>query len=114
VLEVPAVPVDDLLAKAPGETSARVRDRVLAARALALLRGGPARNAATTASDLDRWGTLGAAEGVLLRHAVQRLGLSARGVLRVRRVARTIADLAGSEAVRAEHLAEGLQYRLPG
>jgi len=113
VLEVPAVPVEDLLAKDAGESSARVRNRVLAARALALTRGGPARNAATSASDLDRWGALGATELMLLRQAVQRFGLSARGVLRVRRVARTIADLAGSETVRAEHVAEGLQYRLP-
>jgi len=47
----------------------------------------------------------------LLRHAVDRLGLSARGVDRLSRVARTIADLAGADVVRAEHLAEALHFR---
>lgn len=114
MLEVPALPVEELLARDAGEPSARVRDRVLAARARALVRGGPARNAAASASDLDRWGALGTAEGALLRQAAERFGLSARGVLRVRRVARTIADLAASEQVRAPHVAEALQFRVSG
>jgi len=106
VLEVPALPVDQMLAREAGEPSSRVRDRVLAARARALLRGGPARNAAASTADLERWSPLGASERGLLGHAVERFGLSARGVLRVRRVARTIADLAASEPVRGEHLRE--------
>jgi magnesium chelatase family protein len=48
----------------------------------------------------------------LLERAAQRLGLSARAITRIRRVARTIADLEGSDAVRAVHLAETLQYRV--
>ena len=48
----------------------------------------------------------------LLERAVERLGLSARAITRVRRVARTIADLEGSAAIRAVHLAEALQYRV--
>lgn len=113
-LEVPALPVDQVLSREAGESSARVRERVLSARARALSRGGPSRNAAASAADLERSGTLGAVEGALLRHAVTQFGLSARGVLRVRRVARTIADLAASKQVRSQHLAEALQFRVAG
>jgi magnesium chelatase family protein len=49
---------------------------------------------------------------VLLRKAVERLSLTARGYVRVLKVARTIADLAQSQAVEAEHVAEALHYRL--
>ena len=49
---------------------------------------------------------------VLLRASIERLGLSARGYDRLRKVARTIADLAGSTDVRADHVAEALHYRL--
>ena len=55
---------------------------------------------------------LDAAGHALLERAAARLGLSARAITRIRRVARTIADLAGSAAVRAVHLAETLQYRV--
>jgi magnesium chelatase family protein len=49
----------------------------------------------------------------LLLKAADTFRITARGVLRTRRLARTIADLAGSEEVRGEHVAEALQYRLP-
>jgi magnesium chelatase family protein len=85
------------LAEAGGEASAPVRDRVVAARDR-LERGAPRRTAE--------------AEEMLTR-AVERLPLSARGRARVARVSRTIAALAGSDSVEAEHVAEALSYRSP-
>ena len=114
ILEVPAVPMDDLFASEAGESSASVRARVIRARALsaARVRTGK-RNAALTARELGRLAALDPDSRDLLRRAADAFRITARGVVRVRRVARTIADLDGSERVRAEHVAEGLQYRMP-
>ncbi len=114
ILEVPAVPMDDLFAGDTGESSAAVRARVVRSRALAGARTPTeARNAALTTRELGRVAPLDADSRLLLRRAAERFGVTARGVVRVRRVARTIADLVGSEPVRAEHVAEALQYRMP-
>ena len=75
-----------------------------------LTRGGRL-NARLDARSLWRVVTLGSAERALLKRAADRWQLSARGSLRVLKVARTIADLASSEAVGAEHVAEALQLR---
>lgn len=86
------------LAAPPGERSDRVRERVVAARDR-LRERAPRRT--SEASEL-------------LSSAVDRLPLSGRGRVRVARVARTIAALAGSDAVEASHVAEALSYRMPG
>jgi magnesium chelatase family protein len=88
-----------------------VRARVESARERQRARG-PRANARLTSSELERAAPIDGDGHRLLERAVERLGLSARAVSRVRRMARTIADLDGSAAVRSLHLAEALQYRL--
>ena len=75
-------------------------------------RRGPRSNARLTASELDEVAPIDTEGHRLLERAVERLGLSARAVSRVRRMARTIADLEGTDRIRTSHLAEALQYRL--
>jgi magnesium chelatase family protein len=113
-VSVPA-PAFDEIAGPPGETSAAVRERVVAARARQAVRLGPANpsysNAFLPPSRL-RTMVPPKSEGErLLRHAVDRMGLSARALDRLLRVARTISDLSDSEEVNVEHLGEALQFR---
>ena len=111
-LEIPSVPWSDLQDGVVAESSAAVRARVLAARARQLDRQG-CLNARLEGRALRAACPLGdrAAEG-LLASGVARLRLSARAVMRVLRVARTVADLDGCPALAAAHLAEALQFRL--
>ena len=110
-VEVPRLPPAQLRPDAPpGESSAVVRERVAAARALALARGGVANARLDHAGTLSACG-LGAADQALLEHAIDALGLSARSMQRVLRVARTIADLGGRAAIETAHLTEALGYR---
>src|SRR6185295_8725718 len=99
----------------PGESSAIVRERVLAARFVQQQRSAPA--GARTNADL-RGSSVAAicrpdTDGrTLLTRAAARMGLTARGYDRVLKVARTVADLAGAATVSADQVAEALQYRL--
>ncbi|HEY8706588.1 MAG TPA: YifB family Mg chelatase-like AAA ATPase, partial [Burkholderiaceae bacterium] len=109
-VEVPAVPPEALSAAPDGEASSVIAQRVAAARGRALARQGCV-NAALSGDALDRHCALDEAAARFLQTAATRLGWSARGFHRVLRVARTVADLAGSGAIAVTHLAEAIQYR---
>ncbi|MBI1799270.1 MAG: YifB family Mg chelatase-like AAA ATPase [Candidatus Eisenbacteria bacterium] len=108
-IEVPALTSSELMAASSGEASAVVRERVLAARDRQRERG--ALNALMPTAALRLACALDAHGQRLIAEAMDRGGLSARGVHRALRVARTIADLAGEEIVTTMRLAEALQYR---
>ena len=109
-VEVPAIATEALLGSPPGESSAAVRVRVIAARALQAARQG-CPNARLPAGEVERHCRPDAGGEALLRQAMQRLDLSARAYHRVLRVARTLADLAGAVRPGAAHVAEAIQYR---
>jgi magnesium chelatase family protein len=108
-VDVPAV-APALLGTGGGAPSAEVRARVLRARDAQAARG-PRANARLRGALLRRACAPDDAGRRLLQTAVERLGLSARAHDKVLKVARTIADLEGTEAVRAVHVAEAIQYR---
>ena len=113
-VEVASVPVLTLTDAPPGEASASVRTRVVAARERQHERyaGINVRTNAALQGDAIRQFCTPDAEGrQLLRRAAEQLGLSARGHDRVLKVARTVADLGGSDQIGADHVAEALQFR---
>lgn len=113
-IEVPAVKYDELEAKAPGESSAAIRERVERARQLQRERykgSGVFSNSQLTQELMEKYCRLDSEASALLRDAFETLGLSARAHNRILKVARTIADLAGEESIGLEHIAEAIQYR---
>jgi magnesium chelatase family protein len=113
-IEVPAVPFEELSARADGTTSAVLREQVLNAREAQRRRFGPdglGLNSRMGTRPLRRHCQLDTDGQGLLKSAVEGLGLSARAHDRILRVARTVADLDGSDAVRSGHLAEAIGYR---
>ena len=113
-VEVPRLTHRQLMERSAGEPSVSVRERVVAARHIQerrLSSGGAFCNAGMTHAQGERFcGTSPEGES-FLGMAVERLGLSARSYQRVLKVSRTIADLAQSETIEVEHMAEAVQYR---
>jgi magnesium chelatase family protein len=110
LIEVPALPAEALVGLPDGEPSATVRARVAEAAARQRTRQGRP-NARLVAAEIDVHCAADAAATQLLRRAGDQLALSARAWHRVLKVARTIADLAGSDTIGAAHVAEAIQYR---
>lgn len=110
LIEVPALKQEELTTTALGETSAEIRQRVEQARQLQLQRQGKT-NAGLGSLEIDELCQTDEQSTNLLKTAVSRMQLSARGYHRILKVARTIADLAQSPPLLSSHIAEAIQYR---
>jgi magnesium chelatase family protein len=114
IVEVPALEYEELRRKNPAESSADIRQRVNEARGLQRVRfsGNETMcNAHMGTKELRQFCSLSPEGEELMRDAFDTMGLSARSHDRILRVARTIADLDGSEEIGVEHIAEAIQYR---
>ena len=113
--EIAPVPFKDLSKAAPGETSGQIRERVIKARAIQTERFNEVKGVhcnAQMSERLIRQYAQPDSEGLnILRIAMERLKLSARAYNRILKVARTIADLEGSEQILSSHIAEAIGYR---
>ena len=113
--EITPVPFKDISQTAPGEPSATIRERVIAARQIQEQRykdiKGIHCNAQMTERMIHQYAEPDTDSVEVLRSAMERLSLSARAYSRILKVARTIADLDGSEKVQLPHIAEAIGYR---
>ena len=114
-VEVQPVNFDQMSSKAPGEPSAAIRERVIKARAIQSLRyknhPGIHCNAQMTTALLHKYAEPDAEGMEKLREAITKMNMSARAYDRILKVARTIADLEGSDHIRPAHLLEAASYR---
>ncbi|MGN1115445.1 MAG: YifB family Mg chelatase-like AAA ATPase [Candidatus Ornithomonoglobus sp.] len=113
-IDLPAIKYEDISALPSGDSSAAIKERVNKARKIQTERykdENITSNSQLSSSLLDKYCRLGESEDRLLHSAYDRLGLSARAHGKILKVARTIADLDGSDDIKSVHLAEAIQYR---
>lgn len=113
-IEVAPVKYEKLNSNVPTETSAQIKERVNKARQIQMQRYQEERiysNSQLTPKLIEKYCKLDDKGKLILQNAFEKLGLSARAYGRILKVARTIADLDGSENVQEKHVAEAIQYR---
>jgi magnesium chelatase family protein len=113
-VDVPAVPYKDLAGKVAAEPTGAIRERVRASRIAQQGRFGRTRifaNAQMASRHIRKYCRIDPPSERLLEAAIEKLGLSARAYGRILKIARTIADLAGSEQIQTNHISEAIQYR---
>jgi magnesium chelatase family protein len=114
-VEVSPIAFDELSSRQSAENSAAIRERVIRAREVQKKRfegeEGIFTNAQLSPKQIKEFCELDKVSETILKRAMEKLNLSARSYARILKVSRTIADLSATENIKAEHIAEAIQYR---